>query len=188
MNSEYGNLKYGYQREDGFFFCGYSRNKNGKVYESWRSPDAWNKEQIRVRSQYSKRKEKVQQLNAKKKKQDPIGYCSGNLFQGAKYRSKQKNIPFDIDIPFIEEKIRNGKCEVTGIPFFISDEYQLNGTPHQSPYSPSLDQIQPSKGYTKDNIRVTILMFNVARKHWQDEDILNMAKALVVTWGKTEKI
>jgi hypothetical protein len=187
MNSKHGNLKYGDTREDGYFFSGYTKNKLGKIYESWRSPESWEKEQIRVRSQYPKRKQKVQELNALKKKQDPIKYCAYHLLHGAKFRSKTKNIPFDLDVHFIEEKIKSGKCEVTGIPFFISDEYQHSGKPHQSPYSPSLDQIHPSKGYTKNNIRVTILMFNVARKHWKDEDILTMAKALVVTCQKYEK-
>jgi hypothetical protein len=172
-------LKYGYKREDGFFFGGYTKSKAGKVYESWRSPQAWEREQIRVRSQYSKRKELVKALQAKKKKEDPLLYCAYNLFQGAKTRAKNKNIPFNIDVDFVLEKIRKGCCEVTGIPFFVSSEYNHGGKPHQSPYSPSLDQITPSAGYTKDNVRVTILIYNVARKHWKDEDILNMAKSLV---------
>ena len=185
--------KRGYKREDGKYFSGYTKNKFGKVYEVWRTEESWVKEQNRTNNLYKNNKEKIllqtKQRSAKNKSKDPIKYCAKQLLSGAKFRSKEKGIPFNLDLSFIEEKIKLGFCEATGLPFFVSSEYMENGKPYQSPYAPSLDQIKHQGGYTKDNIRVTILMFNVARRQWGDSDIVNMAKAICnsVTCGKYEK-
>ena len=63
-----------------------------------------------------------------------------------------------------------GCCEVTGLPF------NLDFTPadhhcEKSAFKPSPDRIDNSKGYTKDNVRWVVWIFNMMRANFPDEDI-----------------
>ena len=68
----------------------------------------------------------------------------------AKKRAKLKNLEFNITF---EDVYIPEFCPVLGIELFVS-----SGT--RSPNSPSLDRIDNSKGYTKDNIMVISLRAN----------------------------
>ena len=66
------------------------------------------------------------------------------------------------------EKI-NYKCEVTGIPFTYDS---------RSPTGLSIDRIDPTKGYTPDNIRFVCWWVNAAMGHWG----LDKLKELIMEW------
>jgi hypothetical protein len=68
------------------------------------------------------------------------------MFRGAKQRSKNKNIPFDIDIDYINSIIPT-HCPILKIEL-------INGTDVFHDNSLSLDRIIPSKGYVKGNVCV----------------------------------
>ena len=55
-----------------------------------------------------------------------------------------------------------GRCQVTNIPFGPKpvDSYFRN------PYAPSLDRIDSSKGYHKDNVRLVLCAVNTAMNEW----------------------
>ena len=88
------------------------------------------------------------------------------LFHNAKHRAKKKGIPFtitmeDISVPDI--------CPLLNIKIdcFTGDK--------RSPHNPSLDQIDPGKGYTPDNIQVIS-----SRANWLKADAtLSELKLLV---------
>jgi len=80
----------------------------------------------------------------------------------------------DLTTQWIADKIEKGVCEVTGIPFVLK---KPTGA-HRSPYTPSVDQIIPGKGYTKDNVQIVIWMYNAAKGEWGHEDVMRMVKAL----------
>jgi hypothetical protein len=68
----------------------------------------------------------------------------------------------------IEEKL-SGCCEVTGIPF---DTERSTGENHMSnPFIGSPDRIDNSKGYTKENTRWVVLIFNVMHGNFSDEQV-----------------
>ena len=69
-------------------------------------------------------------------------------------------------------KLQSGYCEITGISF-----EQNKG--NRSPFGPSIDRIDPKKGYTKDNCRVVVSCYNLAKSNWSDDDVLRMAQAIV---------
>lgn len=69
------------------------------------------------------------------------------LIQVAKQRAKLRNIPFELTITEIEiPEI----CPILGIPLFISQGQGPGGRDN----SPSLDRIDPVKGYVDENIWV----------------------------------
>jgi hypothetical protein len=125
--------------------------------------------------------EKRIQRNERACQLNPILYRAKSLYRGAKQRAKLKNIPFDLTVVWIYDKLLAGKCEVTGIEFVIKkySSRLKNGYEKVHPFAPSLDQIKPSKGYTKDNVQVVCDQFN---KFKNDRDIVHtykIAKAYV---------
>lgn len=67
-------------------------------------------------------------------------------------------------------------CEATGLK--LSLEMNRQGyTRH--PYRPSIDRIDNSLGYTKDNCRVVAVIYNYAKSEFTDKDVLLMAVSLL---------
>ena len=82
------------------------------------------------------------------------------IFYVTKKRSIEKKLPFDLDKEFIKALYKNmpKKCPVLGIDLKYSD---IGSNKYQTDNSPSLDRINPKKGYTKDNV---IIMSNLANR------------------------
>jgi hypothetical protein len=49
------------------------------------------------------------------------------------------------------------------------------------PFSPSLDKIDPKKGYTKDNVRLVITAINLALNNFGEELVAKVAQAYLET-------
>jgi hypothetical protein len=94
-----------------------------------------------------------------------------HLVGGAKRRALKLNIPFSLSVEFVARAITNGHCEATGVPFFMG-----NG---RHPFSPSLDRKDQTKGYTDDNVQVTLWMYNAAKGTGTHADVTRMAEAIV---------
>ncbi len=97
------------------------------------------------------------------------------LFKAAQRRSLQRNYEFSIDLNWINQQLRNGKCELTGIDFIF--ETRQNG--HRNPYSPSLDRKDSSKGYTPENCRIILWALNMGFADWGREVYLDVARKLI---------
>ena len=69
------------------------------------------------------------------------------LYNQAKHRSRKRNIFFDLTP---EDIVIPEYCPVLGIPLMMGKGIK-SGPTHNSP---SIDRIDPKKGYTPDNIRV----------------------------------
>ena len=91
------------------------------------------------------------------------------LYHSAKRREPEN---FELTVKWISEKITNGFCEVTGLPFVYSNKKG------RQPWTPSLDKENPDVGYTLDNTRVVVWMYNAAKNVYSDADVLLMAEAL----------
>lgn len=94
---------------------------------------------------------------------------AGFLLRCAKDRSANVTITKQ----WIQERLDRGCCEVTGLPFVLTANKIAN------PWSPSLDQIIPGKGYTPENTQVVVWVYNVAKGSWVHEDVLVFANALL---------
>lgn len=99
------------------------------------------------------------------------------LLRHAKHRSEKRQIAFDLDKEWIEEKIKKGKCELSNLNFDLknSDDLQFN------PFAPSIDKIDPKKGYTKNNCRVVLVCVNFGIGQWGIEVYTKVAKAVIDT-------
>lgn len=93
------------------------------------------------------------------------------LAAAARVRARKRGIPFDLDFNEIQRRIDAGKCEVSGLPFDLSARERAWNVP-------SLDQINPGAGYTKDNVRVVIFGLNLLMGEWGIERGLEIARAV----------
>lgn len=100
-----------------------------------------------------------------------------SLWHACWSRSKDKQIDFDLDMNEIHQTLVTGVCAKTGHKF----EIQAKGRNYKdrSPYTPSIDKIDPSKGYTKDNIQIVCWWYNLAKSTFTDDEVLKLCKAVI---------
>lgn len=98
------------------------------------------------------------------------------LINGARNRGKDFH---GLSVARIADAIRAGKCEVTGVCFELGEWPDSD----KNPYAPSLDRIDPSKGYSDDNVRVVIWAYNLLKGQlsdvWATTTILTMAAGII---------
>lgn len=109
-----------------------------------------------------------------------FNYRISRIVSHARRRSREKHIPCNINSRWVIMKCQeqNMKCAKTGVPF------ELERSSKRTPWTPSLDQIQPGKGYTKDNTQVVCQMYNLGKHIWTHKDVVKLAQYLI----KKEKI
>lgn len=124
----------------------------------------WYKDTIEERKEYTRK-------NKEKKKEYNIQRRDNNSLSGIKRRAKLKGIPFDLTL---EDVSNYSVCPVFGKELIRSDS--------NTPFSPSVDRVDPTKGYTKDNIQI---LSNKANKMKQDatpEELLMFADWIYKTY------
>jgi hypothetical protein len=90
-----------------------------------------------------------------------MNHYAKNLIRHAQRRAKRKGIPFTLVESDIQAVIDGGVCQATGISFNLEEGVNWNG--------PSIDRINPSDGYTKENTRVVIQALNCMLGNWGPE-------------------
>lgn len=96
------------------------------------------------------------------------------LLLAAKNRASKANKPFDLTIEQLEVLLKPMICSMTGLALVWG--YEGEG---KNPWSPSLDRIDCSLGYTIGNLRLVCWAYNLARSNWPDEVVIAMAKGLL---------
>ena len=93
------------------------------------------------------------------------------LVDVARTRSKAKGYAFDLDgyREQIQARIDAGYCELSGIRFDLKGNRTFD--------SPSIDRIDPKRGYVYDNIRVVCNLMNVALGNWGEEPLCVIMEA-----------
>lgn len=94
------------------------------------------------------------------------------LVMEAKRRAARWGLPFDLEkhISRIEARIQVGICEMTGLPF----DFHNKGSNWNSP---SMDRIDPKKGYVYENIRIVCFAMNAALGHWGEMTLRTIMSA-----------
>ena len=106
--------------------------------------------------------------------QSPKGWTA-RLIARIKHRSSKKNIDYDLDLAWFRDKLQDMKCEVTGIQFPL--DFWVEGK--RKAFSPSIDRIDPKKGYTKDNCQVVCWIYNAAKQEFTHADIEKLSSAVL---------
>lgn len=94
-----------------------------------------------------------------------------------KSKAKKEGRDFDLDPAWVKNELARGNCAVTGMPFKLP-KYNPGQTGKRGQWTPSIDRIDNSKGYTKSNCRMVVWMYNLAKNNYTDNDIVKMSIAL----------
>ena len=104
----------------------------------------------------------------------PMGRAH-SLNSAMRSRCKKKGLECTISVDYIAKKIAGGVCEVTGIPFDLStDGTRVNNRS----FCPSVDRIDPSLGYTEDNVQIVVWIYNRAKGVCGHGDVMKLVEAL----------
>ena len=129
-------FKRGEIREDGKVFYGYDKtrfNKDKFYYEKWATPNSFkNLQEYWIRYDRTRKSTKSQHIK--------------RLYQNIKSNSKKRKISFDLTLEYLES-IAPDYCPVFNTELAWG---KLNLTAKKN--SPSLDRVDPKKGYTQGNV------------------------------------
>jgi len=121
------------------------------------------------------------EVRKKYAKENPVLVMTNSMTKEARRRAKNKNIPFDIDVDYIrsivgENAERASHCPVLGT---LLDWSLLRGNGNGAiPNSPSLDRIDPSKGYVKGNVWVISYRANAIKNDATHEELKRVTAAV----------
>lgn len=94
---------------------------------------------------------------------------AAQLWTSAKERAIKKKQNISITKEWIEDKLKIGRCELSGLPFdFVRNEGAGRGSGKKT-YAPSLDRIDSTKGYEPSNCRVILWALNTAFSNWGED-------------------
>lgn len=111
-------------------------------------------------------------------KNNPVKLRAQRLQGSAFKRAKKLNWPKpDFDTNWIHEKILKGYCEATGIKSDLETEERKSGHT-KNPWVPSIDRIDSSKPYLKENIQVVVFMYNMCKSEFTHNDVIKFCKAV----------
>jgi hypothetical protein len=88
------------------------------------------------------------------------------LYMNAKARAKKANIEFDLQR---EDIVVPDNCPVLGIKLFREDKKTWH-------HAPSIDRIDNTKGYTKDNIMIISRRANILKKDATLQELVTIGK------------
>ena len=108
--------------------------------------------------------------NSKKHYNSLLGRAKSLLKTTTRRSSKFGKVDNPVDIEFILERLKLGKCEVTGIAFDYDNKFNTC----KNPLSPSIDRIDSTKGYSKDNARIVLWQYNLMRGELTDDQLFDI--------------
>ena len=105
---------------------------------------------------------------------------STQLLQSAKFRARKKGGIVTIDKKWIDQKLENGFCELSGIAFNLKP----NGRRRADAFAPSLDRIDSNNpNYTPENTRLVLHSLNMAIGEYGISNLLYIVREMAQKQG-----
>ena len=97
---------------------------------------------------------------------------------GCKNRARRKGYECDIDYKYMLWLLdqQSGRCAITGV---VLESSAANTKTYSNPWTISVDRIDNTRGYTKDNVRLVTYMYNTCKGQWTDEQVVHMCKGIL---------
>lgn len=102
----------------------------------------------------------------------------GRVLKNARVNAKRAGVAFDLTLEWAASF--GGICAVSGIPFVPSFG-------HTGPFTPSVDRLDPAKGYTQANCRLVIWAVNRFRGEHGDDTMWAVVDAMVAARERRRK-
>lgn len=102
--------------------------------------------------------------------QDNIRHRAVIQLGNVKKRAKEKDLRFELSVSWYLEQFEK-PCAISGLPFDLTAEGR--------DWSPSVDRIDPTQGYTQSNCRLVLNCINMFKGTLSDDDIYYISKKIV---------
>lgn len=128
-------------------------------------------------------KAKARNQSYNKKSADRYRSCiSGHLRRitnNARFRAKRDNLVFNIDYHFLLNlwHKQQGKCALSNDPMVV----KIGSGSGKATLSPSIDRIDPSEGYTRDNVQLLSVESNRHKSDKTNKEILEWSQKVIDT-------
>jgi hypothetical protein len=106
---------------------------------------------------------------------NPVTPQTCGMVSKARLRARVKHLEFNIDTEYVRSLVVT-HCPILGIPLEWS-RYRGNGS-RSLPNSPSLDRIDPTKGYVKGNVWIISNKANMIKNNATHEELKLVAKVV----------
>jgi hypothetical protein len=106
----------------------------------------------------------------------PIKRQTNSMLRGAEKRAKSKQLEFNIDLEYVRSLVVLS-CPILGISLEWS-VYREKGVTKPLAESPSLDRIDPAKGYVKGNVWIISHRANAIKNDATHEELKLVTKAV----------
>lgn len=90
---------------------------------------------------------------------------------GLRNQCRRQEIPFDLTVEWLKERLDRGVCELSGLPF--------EREPRRGPNSPSIDRVVPGGPYTQANCRVVLWSINRALNNYGEDYMIRVFAAVI---------
>lgn len=98
------------------------------------------------------------------------------IWNSARGRAKRAGMKFEITLEWVEEKVLEGKCDLTGVRFRFNKRESEGKV--RCPYLPSIDRANSSKGYTFKNCSVVLWGLNNAKAEMNMREFKKLIKLI----------
>ncbi|MDP3492877.1 MAG: hypothetical protein Q8R82_07165 [Hyphomonadaceae bacterium] len=97
-----------------------------------------------------------------------------HVFKNTRGNARKRGLRFELTREQVAELLVPMQCSMTGLPLLPDWD-----GPGRNPWWPSLDQIDPCAGYTRQNVRVVCWAYNVMKGELTDQEVRIYASALL---------
>jgi hypothetical protein len=115
------------------------------------------------------------------RKSNPILNITTSMTGSARGRAKKKNLPFDIDLDYVRSMVGENAEFASHCPVFkmpLEWSCQRGNGRDPLPNSPSLDRIDPGRGYVKGNVWIISHRANTIKNDASHEELKLVTKAV----------
>lgn len=108
-------------------------------------------------------------------KKDDLDLFLKDVYYGAKHRSIKRNIKFELTLEYLKNlwNNQNGLCAISKLKMthtILEGKLKTNL---------SIDKINPTLGYTKDNIQLVCNIINVMKSNMSIKDLIYFCKLII---------
>tara|TARA_R110002124_G_scaffold54003_9_gene154168 strand:+ start:1141 stop:1698 length:558 start_codon:yes stop_codon:yes gene_type:complete len=116
-----------------------------------------------------------------------IAYELKAMLRRARGATKSRGLDVDLDVEHLSSlwEEQGGRCAVSGLPF-TRETYENAFV--KTPFAPSVDRVDCSKGYLKGNVRLVCVISNFALNEWGDNVLRRLAHGVVATEKEVHKV
>lgn len=142
----------------------YMKEYHKKYRQTFKGKEVLSKASLKYRqSPYGKTKRKLYNEKYRSTKHGHIQH----LFANIRWRCGQKNIPFDLNLEYLENlyEKQQGRCSISNKAMTFGRSVGRQKT------AAGVDRIIPKKGYTKENIRFVCDGVNMMRNDMNDKEL-----------------